>query len=185
MRLGTQLRLLVAILLLAAYIPSCNFMSAEQKPPIVLEWDLSKSQTLQDVGWSASPTAPFFAREGNFLLKIKLPSNKVFDERVTFVDCYRRGDVISTLVIHLPIKDTDEVYQDARRLAQYWQLDMKALEAWYARRKQSIDELDKRFETMRNDLWPAPVLAIKNSHDREKPWYVSFEISLISPDDLK
>jgi hypothetical protein len=74
MRSAKQLRLLVAILLLAANILACNFMSQDQKQPSVIQWDLSNSHSVQDVGWSVRHTDKFSAREGNFLLKMNLAS---------------------------------------------------------------------------------------------------------------
>ena len=178
------LMLFVISMLLATSILGCNFMNQKQKAePLVLEWDLSKSHTITDVGWSSDITGDFYTRHDDILMTLVLPGGKIFKERIVAFDVYRRDrETISSIKLQTPNKTADEAYQDAKRLIDYWNLDNKNLDEWYRNRKQEISEIDHRFESIRNDTNPALAVRILNSFDDEKPWFISFEISFNSPE---
>lgn len=173
---------LTAVLMLTTSATACNSMSQEAKQMKKIEWNLSKSHTSQDVGWPADNTSDFYALQGEFLVTLKLPGDKVFSERVTLINFYRsEGELLSSIHLHINKQDTDEVYRKAQSLVEYWQLNKESLNDWYRRRKQNERELDDRFQTLGNDLRPARSLEILHSFNDEKPWYILFGVSFTPP----
>ena len=94
-----------------------------------------------------------------------------------FIHCHREGDVITNLAVHSGNRTTDEAYEEAKRLIAYWELDPKNLDEWYRGIKSGGPEGFNTFATYGDDREPAPGLAIRQSFDDAKPWFLDFEVS--------
>lgn len=181
-----QIFLIMIVLLTTSTMGRCNSMNqAKETEPIVLEWDLSKSHNIKDVGWAADNNSDVYARSGNIFLTMKLPNNRIFKERLTFFDCHREGNKIPGIVLHLPNRTIDEAYQEAQRMIDYWKLPYKDLDEWYAGVKSGDFQKDEAFYSIRNDIYPGVEMNVRHSFNDEKPWFVLLSLSFRRLEDTK
>ena len=154
---------------------------AKETESLVLNWDLSNSRTVKDVGWIDDNKEDFYSKEGDILLTLKLPQNKEFKESLNRFYVDRKGDTVTNLNLHLPAMTLDEAYNKAKTLINYWNLDSKDIDEWYKKQQSGKPENHATFATFRNDLSPATGIEIMNSFNDAKPWYISFKVSFDSP----
>lgn len=177
--MGTVKYLMMFVLMLTTIATSaCDFMNKQSKPPVEINWDLSESHRLSDVGWTPETTGNFYSRHEDMLMTLKLPGGKIFKDKIRAFNCHQRdGENLASIAFKTDKMTIDQAYEEARRLILYWNLDLKNLEQWRQERKENKKVIDDRFETMKNNITPSYAVRILDSFNDEKPWYISFEIS--------
>ena len=99
--------------LIAVLVSLAVLAFRETTAPTVLEWDLSRSQTVADLRWPADKPSEFCALQGEYLVTLRLPEGKVFQGDAVFIHCDREGDVVTSLAVHSGNRTTDEAFEEA------------------------------------------------------------------------
>ena len=144
-------------------------------PPVVLDWDLSRSHAAGDVGWTDLARGQRFW-QGDVRLTLKLPSRTVAFE-LADVRADRSGDLLSALVLRGRPLTLDEAYAEVARRVDELELPRRDLDLWRDDMRSGDFRKDRVFATRRNDLRPALSLEVKHSYDDERPWYLAWEIA--------
>ena len=144
-------------------------------PPVVLDWDLSRSHGAADVGWTDLERDQRFW-QGVIRLTLKLPGRTV-ELDLADVRAERKGDQISALVLRGRPLTLDEAYAEAARRVEELALPRRDLDQWRDDARSGDFKKDRVFASRRNDLRPALSLEVKHSYDDERPWYLSWEIA--------
>jgi hypothetical protein len=165
------------------------------KAPTTLNWDLSQSQELRNIGWEAKAPVDnslqknYLQEDGDFDLILKLSEGRVFHERVRHIYVTKRDSKITVLTMATFPMTLDEAQAKARQLIDYWKFDPrnlgdKSLEEWCAaRRKGTIESDDTKFETNKNFTYPSLSLGVPSSFDPRKPWFLLFSVEWLKPGD--
>lgn len=160
----------VVVLLLSTSTYACNYMA--QNKPLILNWDLSRSLDIQNVGWSLERGDETFSRTDDMVMNLKLPNGKVLKEDIRFYVCERQNSRIDSIDLHLQKNTLEGAYRDAQRMIKLLNLPYKDLDKWYAGVKSGDNIKDVAFYSINNDSFPSVELNVRHSFNDEKPWFV-------------
>ena len=144
-------------------------------PPVVLDWDLSRSHGAGDVGWTDLSRSQRFW-QGDVHLTLKLPG-RVVEWNGADVRAERDGEQLSALVLRGHPQTLDQAYAEIARRMQELELPRRDLDQWRDDVRSGDFKKDRVFATRRNDLRPALSLEVKHTYDDERPWYLAWEIA--------
>jgi hypothetical protein len=145
------------------------------RPPQLLEWDLSRSHGVSELGWPERGGSQQFWK-GDLRLTLKLPARvlrlELADARVE-----REGDSIHVIQLRSHPLTLEQAVAEVERQMSELELPRRDLEQWRADVASGDFRKDRSFATRRNDVTPALSLEVKHSYDEERPWYLSWEIT--------
>ena len=161
------------------------------KTPTVLNWDLSQSQELRNLGWEAKAPIDnnlqrnYLQEDGDFDLTLRLSEGRVFHERAQHIYVTKRESKIRELTVATFPMTLDEAQAKGRQFIDYWKFDPRDFDDWCAARKKGIREGgDMKFETNKNFTYPSLSLAFPYSFDNRNPWFLLFKVEWMKPGEL-
>jgi hypothetical protein len=154
---------------------------ATTKPsdPPKYAWDLSKSQSIEQVAWPRNLRAEldlYYDVTANGVVRVVLPGGRVFEHSVEGVSFCRLGDGKRITSIRLVFEEQtiEEVYATATALAKTWGIPTAKLIAW---KRVVKDESSDGVLISRPDVDPSVFIEILKTYDPKKPFFIHFGIA--------
>ena len=153
-----------------------------EKPAKMIDWDLSKQPTMEDVDWP-KPSDSVVSIEPVESVDLRLPEDESFqakgDLKRVFLE--RKAKDVTLVAVHTQPKTVEDAYKTASTWASHFDLPTKPLRDWEQKRKSG--EADKIAtavsaepdRTIGKD-GPSPSVEIKYSFDEERPSFVILEL---------
>lgn len=183
-----RLMIVTCLFLLIAVSLGCGHLipviRGSKPTPMILNWDLSDSHELRDIGWETKAPVDnglqkdYFHENGDFDLTLKLSEGRVFHQHVQDVYVTKSNSTIKHLVLATFPMTLDEAQTKGRQLIDYWKFDPRDFDDWCAARRKGVHESgEMKFETNQNFVYPSLSLSVPYSFDRRKPWFILFEVT--------
>ena len=181
-RAATDRRALAALLLAALTLGACGTQAEEAS---VIDWDLSRSHTVEDVGWPTETSAASIEPVDS--VRIRLPGGRVVQagDEVHDVTMDRSGDLVSSIKVDFDPLGTEDAYRVAMSLVEEWGLPREPIEEWHdaraaGRASGSEDLTSTALSTAESGArtgpgGPVPSLQLRYSFVDERPTIVSLQ----------
>jgi hypothetical protein len=192
--------LIASLCLMAGAANGCALMTGIQdkrdpNAPKAVTWDLSLNNDIKNLDSYA--VRKFYRQGGEVMsyddpihLTLRLPGNRVFDEDLNGVLCWRNGstgDRVRRVTAYFPFMNIEEVERTGNQLIERWKLERDNFDDWCRMRRGVIPEDDERlyglFETVGDrEENISLLLTIGHTRNGDRPWYIIWEVSWVSLD---
>jgi|GEM_PF-6111619 len=148
--------------------------------PMKIDWDLSKSHTMQDVDWP-DPSISSIEPRPLDSVRIRFSGGRELHETsgMKKLALDRVGETVTELGLHSANLTADDAYELALRWARQWDLPTEKLEAWHAAgaKRYNIVAYDPKAKPAAGD--PNVSLKVLYSFDDDRP--VSIALNFFWP----
>jgi hypothetical protein len=163
--------------LVALALVGCGGSDSAAGDDTMIDWDLSRSHTVDDVGWpkpdlSAVEISPVGS------VRIRLPEGKSFasdGEVVHDLTLDRRDRTVRGVQIDSHPRSEEDAHELAVRWAGEWGLSREPLDRWRDGETKTPVITSSRREARIGAEGPLPAVEIRKSFDDERPALVSLE----------
>lgn len=145
-----------------------------------VDWDLRHGHTAAQVHWHGGSS---FELDDGVQVRLRLPDDKVFDERVDRFGADRDGTQVRDVLLYYPASSVPQAHSRADRLGRRWEIDMRNIDAWYERERANPHHGDDiptastggQDSTPIGARGPIPTLETLYSFDDARPVVVKLE----------
>jgi hypothetical protein len=167
------MRARAGVVALALLLAGCGADSGE---PMKIDWDLSRSHTMNDVAWP-DPSADSIELRPIASARIRFSDDREINETsaIRRVAVDREGQQIAELAIYSTPATVEDAYRLALRWCKLWKLPTTTIDEWHAGGGEHFNVAAYNPRQQLGPNHPEPSVKVLSSFDDDRPVIMSLQ----------